>query len=73
MGKSIPLIHLSSAFSTTSYVLAAGAINFEVDSRKTSITKARFCRMLVFGTTEGMVDLGSISSVISFTVLANGI
>lgn len=41
MAKSIPLIHLSKVFSTISYVLADDSINFEVDSRKTSITKAR--------------------------------
>lgn len=61
--ESIPLIHISKELSTTSYVLADDVINFEVASRKTSSTKARLCRMLGFGTSEGLVDPISISLV----------
>lgn len=63
MVEYIPLVHLSKAFSAASYVLADDVINSEVDSRKSTITKARFWRMLGFGTTEGMVDPNLISSV----------
>ncbi|CAI9275026.1 unnamed protein product [Lactuca saligna] len=62
MVESISLIHLSKAFSTLSYVLADDVINFEIDSKKSSINKARFCRMLGFGTSEGPVDPALISS-----------
>ncbi|CAI9297226.1 unnamed protein product [Lactuca saligna] len=63
MEKSIPLIHLLKALSTTSYVPSNDAVNFEVDSQKIAITKAQFCRMLGIGGSEGLVDPDSISSV----------
>ncbi|CAI9272354.1 unnamed protein product [Lactuca saligna] len=63
IAESIPLIHLSKEFSTAYYVLVDKVINFEVNSRKTSITKARFCKMLGFGMPDGLVDPNSISLV----------
>ena len=63
MAESIPLIHLSKVFSIASFVLADDVINFEVESRKTFLTKDQLCIMLGFGTSEGLVDPNSISSV----------
>ncbi|CAH1451329.1 unnamed protein product [Lactuca virosa] len=62
MAESVPLVHLLKTYAYTSYVLADDVINFEVYSRKTSISKSRFCRILGFDSTEGLVDLDSISS-----------
>lgn len=62
MAKSVPLVHLSKAYSTANYNQAEGVITFEVASHKTSISKSRFCRRLGFAITEGLVDPDSISS-----------
>ncbi|CAI9264564.1 unnamed protein product [Lactuca saligna] len=62
MVESIPLLHLSKAYTFVSYLLANGVINFEFDSRKTSISKSQFSRILGFDSTEGLVDPDLISS-----------
>lgn len=62
----VPLVHLCMEFSSANYNPNEGVITFEVDSNKTSISKARFCRMLGFSSSGGLVDPVSISS---FTIL----
>ncbi|CAI9302534.1 unnamed protein product [Lactuca saligna] len=49
MAESIPLIHLSNAYSSTSFIQANDVITFEVASCKISITKDLFYRILGFG------------------------
>ncbi|CAI9283107.1 unnamed protein product [Lactuca saligna] len=53
----------SRAYPCATYVLVDGAMIFNVDSQKTSITKSRFCRIMWFDSTERLFDLDSIYSV----------
>ncbi|CAH1437860.1 unnamed protein product [Lactuca virosa] len=62
MAESVPLVHLSKAFSTTNYKQSEVMITFEIDSHKTSISKSRFCRLLGFTATDDLVNPETISS-----------
>lgn len=50
--ESVPLVHLSKAYSLSIYTKANEIIYFEVASHKTLITKARFCRVLGFASSD---------------------
>ena len=63
MVESVPLVHLSKAYSSAIYCQQDGVIHFEVASHKSSISKARFCKLLGFASTEGLMDTESISSI----------
>ena len=62
MSKSIPLVHLFKVYSFATYIQVDGIITFEGSTNTTSINKARFCRMLGLDSSEGLIDLDSISS-----------
>ncbi|KAI3790563.1 hypothetical protein L2E82_03685 [Cichorium intybus] len=61
--ESVPVVHLSSAYSSAVYNKKDEIINFEVASHKTSISKSRFFKLLRFTSLENLVDPESISSV----------
>lgn len=58
--ETIPLVHLSKAFSTAIYNKMDDVIKFEVANHKTSISKLQFCKILGLSTSEVNVDLESI-------------
>ncbi|CAI9266356.1 unnamed protein product [Lactuca saligna] len=62
MDENVPLVHLFKAFSIASYQHSEAMITFEVDSHKTSISKARSSRMQGIYSTVVVVYLESISS-----------
>lgn len=62
MVKTMPLVHLSKAYSYAFYNQHEGVIIFEIDSHKTSISKTLFCWLLLFSSFEGLVNPESISS-----------
>ncbi|CAI9276088.1 unnamed protein product [Lactuca saligna] len=63
MAESITLVHLSKAYSLAIYTKAYEIIHFEVSFHKTSITKACFCILLGFTSSESLVDPESISNI----------
>lgn len=60
--ESVPLVHLSKAYSSSNYSQIECSIDFEIDSNITSISKARFSRMLGFSSAKGLVHPESFSS-----------
>lgn len=62
ISESVPLIHLSKAYSSANYSQYEGVIHFKVASHKTSISKSLFYILLGFASFEGLVDPESISA-----------
>lgn len=62
MTENVPLVHLSKAFSTARYQEIGSIITFEVGFVQTSITKARFSRLLGFPASKDLIDPESVSS-----------
>lgn len=62
MAESVPLIHLTKAFSTTNYEQSEALITFRVDSHQTSISKSQFYKLLGFTVIDDLVDPESIPS-----------
>ncbi|KAI3701012.1 hypothetical protein L2E82_45654 [Cichorium intybus] len=73
MSESVPVVHLSSAYSSAIYNKAEETISFEVASHKTSISKSRFSRLLGFTSHDNLVDPDSISCNGLFTLLFKGL
>ncbi|CAI9284730.1 unnamed protein product [Lactuca saligna] len=74
MAKFVPLIHLSKAYFSASFVQVDDVIHFEVASCNTFITKALLCRMLRFGSSDILVDPNSISATVLIDLfLPNGL
>ncbi|CAI9263712.1 unnamed protein product [Lactuca saligna] len=63
MVESIPLVHLSKAYSSATYIKVDGVITFKVATNMTSINKAYLCRMLGIELSEVLVDPDSDSSI----------
>ncbi|CAI9284233.1 unnamed protein product [Lactuca saligna] len=64
--ENIPLVHLSKAYLTASYEQGEDMITFEVENKKTQITKPRFCNLL--GLPQGR-DLVNLESILNSTRL----
>ncbi|CAI9294136.1 unnamed protein product [Lactuca saligna] len=62
MAQHDPLVLLSEGFSTARHQQSEALISFEVDSIKTTISKARFSFLLVFSQLRDLVDIESIYS-----------
>ncbi|CAI9283282.1 unnamed protein product [Lactuca saligna] len=63
MVESIPMVHLSKAYSFATYIQAYEIIISEVAMSRTSINKARFCKMIGLDSSEYLVDPDLISSI----------
>lgn len=63
LAETVPLVHLSKAFSTAIYIKSDDVINFEVANHKTSISKPHLCKLLGLTTSEVSVDPESIPSI----------
>ncbi|CAI9268636.1 unnamed protein product [Lactuca saligna] len=62
MSENAPLAHLSKAFSTARYQESGSIITFKTAAQPTSITKARYSRLLGFPTSRDLIDPESVSS-----------
>ncbi|KAI3791031.1 hypothetical protein L2E82_04572 [Cichorium intybus] len=61
---SVPLVHLSSAYSSAFYNKKEEIITFEVASVKTHVSKSRFGKLLGFTETENLIDPESLQPVV---------
>lgn len=62
MVESVPLVHLSKAYSSAIYNKIDEVIHFKVASHTTSITKRHFTRLLGIASSTNLLDPESISS-----------
>lgn len=62
MAESFPLVHLSKAYSSITYIQDDDIITYKIATSRTSINKPRFRRMLVLDSSECLVNPDSISS-----------
>ncbi|CAI9282842.1 unnamed protein product [Lactuca saligna] len=58
----VPLVHISKAYSTTSYQKGDELITFEIFNQKTQITMSRFYNLLRLPQGHNLVDLESVSN-----------
>ncbi|CAI9276736.1 unnamed protein product [Lactuca saligna] len=60
--ENVPLVHLSKAYSTASYQQVEEMIKFEIDTKKTQITKSQFISLLGIPLGCDLVDPESVSN-----------